>query len=189
MPKRVPKDEKPFRPVEHSLVNRVMGTPVTTEEPESNTEAARVPVLPPAEPKPRKTTENVLRLPPKPRAEAPQPRPEPPAPQPEPTLSRRNPQERFYLNPDEKNELYDLVNQLTRALGTGVKSSNVHRALHLLCRNATQEILRRADQNRGQLYRPSNENHVATAEFEYRLAKIISAGLRDAPSLREHQRE
>jgi hypothetical protein len=189
MPKRVPKDEKPFRPVEHALVSRVMSTPAGAQESESNDDAAVVAPLAPPAPKPRHTAENVLQLPPKPRTETPQPHPEPPESLPEPLHSRRNPQERFYLNPDEKSELNDLVNQLTRALGTGVKSSNVHRALHLLCRNATQEILRRADQYRGQLFRPSNENHVATAEFEYRLAKIISAGLRDAPSLREHPRE
>ncbi len=227
MVKRVPKNEKPFRPVEHALVSRVMGSPAEAEEPATNKEAPPATTAPAEEQGPATSGNNVVELrakgeesaikkeaPPAPAVPAEEPKlgtsgknvvelranekaaspqrhqgTELPAPVSGPVAARRNPQERFYLNTDEKGELADLVNQLSRLLGTGVKSSNVHRALHLLCRNATEEILRRAGQQHGQLYRPSNENHLGTAAFEYQLAKIISAGLRDAPALRELPRE
>ena len=182
MPKRVPKNSEPFRPVEAKLLNRVMqgGGEARVAEPEP-----RSPLL--KEPPPRARVaheeesreETVVVLP----AKAP-PRAAPPEPvrAPKPRRARI---ERFAMSGEEKSELTQLVNELSLKLDASIKPSNLHRALHVLLRHSKGEILRRAVQRQGHLFRPGNDNHVGMAEFEHELARIIALGLKDAPPFRE----
>lgn len=174
MPKRVPKDEKPFRPVENALLQSVMddAEPATGSEPTATPKAVEpaAPVVP----------ANVVEHPAKRETPTAQPDPAPAR-----STPRRQPIERFQLTPTEKAELTGFAAELSEVLETTVKPSNLHRAMLILQKNARREILNRAHQHRGQVYRPSNENHVAAAEFDFRLARIVSAALRDAEPLRE----
>lgn len=190
MPKRVPKDEKPFRPVENALVSRLLESggeatatateeKPTTPEPEAPPAASVEPAAPVVD---RSRDEKVVHMPPKPaRAEK---APEEAEPQAKPRPPRTQ-IERFHMDPDDRRQLQVFATELSEALGTTVKVSNIHRALQILVRNSRAEAVTRARQLHGQVYRPSNENHVAMAEFEHRLAKVFNAANRDAPPLRE----
>lgn len=186
MPKRVPKDEKPFRPVATALVQRVMSTTAVATEPrvvsETPAPAHEPPRHVPAEAwtpreekvipiqKTERPRENVKRAETEPSAEKP---------------PLRLPQERFYLSTEEKHEFSAALLRLSKALGTPVKSSNFLRSLIILCKRAEDSIVRRAEERKGHFYRPANANQVATADFEERLAQVLSVAFHDSPPMRD----
>lgn len=182
MPKRVPKSDTPFRPVEAKLLDRVMqggggARVVESKPPASLPEDRPAGAAPAAQEEPRRETV------------VPLPANEPPAAAPsaqKPTVKPRRARiERFALSGEEKSGLTQLVNELSLKLDASIKPSNLHRALHVLLQHSKEEIIRRAAQRQGHLQRPGNDNHVGMAEFEQELARIISLGLKDAPTLRE----
>jgi hypothetical protein len=175
MGKRVPVDEKPFNPVEAALIRSVMA-----EEP------------PPPEPLARITPPLIGDIHLAKENEAQEPngntqlrllrREITPSPQALPD-GKLNREKRVLLTQPEERELERLVNRLAGELSTPVKLSHLLRACVTLLRHAEDQI---ADQARqaGPLTRPSNGDPVALADFEHRLARILSAAFRDATRIR-----
>jgi hypothetical protein len=173
MGKRAPADEKPFNPVEAALVRSVSApeppspeTPVVSVPPAVVSEGNRA-----GEPSPRNgpARPKVLRglhL-------------HPPTLRPD-KLTR---EKRVLLTQAEEQELERLVSRVATEVATPVKLSHVLRACVTLLRHAEDQIADHARQA-GTLTRPSNGDPAALAEFEYRLAQILSAALRDAERLR-----
>src|SRR5919202_660149 len=163
MGKRAPADEKPFNPVEAALVRSVLAP-----EPPA-------PELPPISVQPPMVTEHkgeeksahtesitrprVLRgL----QIRTPAPRPD--------KLSR---EKRVLLTQAEEHEVERLVSRVAAEVATPVKLSHLLRACVTLLRHAEDQIADHARQA-GTLTRPSNGDPAALAEFEYRLAQILS---------------
>jgi hypothetical protein len=172
MGKRAPADEKPFNPVEAALVRSVMA-------PEPPPEAPAVVVRPPAVPqdlpvkdppetdgatRPKLLRSLQLRT---------------PTPQPD----KLNREKRVLLTQAEEREVERVVASIAEELSTPVKLSHLLRACVTLLRHAEEQIVDQARQT-GSLTRPSNGDPAALAEFEFRLAQILSAAFRDAARLR-----
>lgn len=173
MGKRAPADEKPFNPVEAALIRSVLAP----EPPPP--EAPIVSIGPPAVDKeqpvgdlsrtdgatPQKQLRGLqLRT---------------PSPQP----VKLNREKRVLLTHAEEREVERVVARLAEELATPVKLSHLLRACVTLLRHAEEQV---ADHARltGPLTRPSNGDPAALAEFEFRLAQILSAAFRDATRLR-----
>ena len=173
MGKRVPPDEKPFNPVEAALVRSVLAPDPPLPEP------LPVSTQPAIQPPPKREQATVLadieteqRL-----LRGIQSTPRSPEPN---KLSR---EKRVLLTQAEERETERLVNRLASELSTPLKLSHLLRACVTLLRHAEDQI---ADQARqvAPLTRPSNGDPVALAQFEFRLAQILSAAFRDAVRLR-----
>lgn len=182
MPKRLPAGTKPFQPLEKALVNEVLAEAVATlPEPEE-----------PGPPPPTRTEKKVVGFPgptqtgraSRPEADLDDDQHISSAPMPD-HLTRVL---KAKVSSSEHAELKDLVNQLAVVLDTPVSTTHVLRALITILRHAEPNVVKRARQQ-GPLKRPSNDDLAAIAAFEFRLAKVLSAALRDAPPLRELQRE
>ena len=76
-----------------------------------------------------------------------------------------------------------VVSRLADQLQTSVEWSHVGRALVVLLRHAESEIVKHARRN-GPLTRPPNDQAIAMAEFEQRIAQILLRALREATPLR-----
>jgi hypothetical protein len=87
------------------------------------------------------------------------------------------------LTQAEEQEIEHLVSRVAAEVSTPVKLSHLLRACVMLLRHAEDQVVDQARQL-GTLTRPSNGNPAALAEFEYRLAQILSAAFRDAERLR-----
>lgn len=170
MPKRYDPGET-FQPIEAALLQKVLDdaplepTPVPPREPAAVAAPQRkvVPIAPPM------------------------PRPPEPAQEQQPT-ERLNAPLKVHLQPGERRELNRILNQLSQELRTTVSVSHVQRALMTLLQHAEAEVLKRAAEQ-PPMKRPPNDNLAAIAAFEFRLAKILYGGLRQAPPLRESPRE
>ncbi len=169
MGKRVPEDDKPFNPVEAALVRSVLA-----EEPPAPEPIIRV---------------NTSSLGQRPHSDQEQQewngfdRREPTA---NPSLlleGKLNREKRVLLSQPEERELERLVNRVAGELSTPVKLSHLLRACVTLLRHAEDQIAEQARQA-GPLTRPSNGAPAALAEFEHRLARILSAAFRDAARIR-----
>lgn len=191
MAKRVPEGEKPYRPLDQSLIRSVMvggggGAAV-----------AEIPVPIPAD----RETKTQVELPPqtpqlriaRPAAQvAPEVRVEQPVAQ----ILRQEPRQavqtlgperldrekRVLVTIGEENDLQRLVTRLAAELGTPLKLSHVLRSCITLVRNCEDELVSHA--RRTKLTRPGNGNAPELAQFEFSLAQLLTSALRDAKPLR-----
>ena len=178
MGKRAPADEKPFNPVEAALDRSVLANDPPPPEPTSLVTSSHFPLS-------QEGSEEQT----KDEGEQPESRPHPkllrrlqlhvPIPQPE----KLNREKRVLLTQAEEREIERLVSRVAAEVSTPVKLSHLLRACVTMLRHAEDQIADHARQA-GSLMRPSNGDPAALAEFEYRLAKILSAAFRDAERLR-----
>ena len=171
MGKRAPADEKPFNPVEAALVRSVLAPEPPQLEPST------VPVRPMTvdkgegeypqsngTPRPKLLRGLQIRMP-------------------EARPDKLNREKRVLLTQAEEHEIERLVSRVAVEVSTPVKLSHLLRACVTLLRHAEDQVVDQARQA-GILTRPSNGDPAALAEFEYRLAQILSAAFRDAERLR-----
>lgn len=85
---------------------------------------------------------------------------------------------KFRLPRSERVDVMRIVNRLGDQLQTSVEWSHVGRALVVLLRHAETEIIKQARRN-GPLTRPPNDQAIALAEFEQRIAQIMLRAFRD----------
>lgn len=167
MAKRAPTEEKPYSPVRAGLVDAV------------SQGSGSVAALRPGE-------ASVLadRVVPMPRRQMPD-RVEEPAPPPvrERPRERLEREKRVLLTRTEEAAIAELVQRLSANGTTGLKLSHLLRACILMLRHAEKELIDRLHQA-GHLVRPPNDNALALAEFERRLAQEFAAAIRAAPPLR-----
>jgi len=172
MPKKLDPHAKPFQPIEKAFVREVLAdTPTAGTAPRSRTEESRVVQLP-------RSSES---------APAPEHHEEP-APRVASLPDRLTRVLKAKVSTSEHVELTRLVNELSLELETPVSTTHVIRALITILRHAEPELQRRAKLN-GPLRRPPNDDLTAIAAFEFRLAKLLSAALRESKPLRELPRE
>jgi hypothetical protein len=181
MAKRVPEGEKPYNPVETSLVRAVIlgaETEEEKEEVEERDQGARIeepPRIPQAlQPTPEHTPSKVVTLP---RAKA-------SVQVPAQFLARGSQarEKRVLLTHPEERELELLVNRVAIELNTPAKLSHLLRACITLLRYSQNEIIERAKEA-PPLSRPPNGSPQELAEFEYRLAQMLQGALKAAPLL------
>ena len=175
MGKRVPEDDKPFNPVEAALVRSVLAEEPPAAEPITQFNFPSIGQI-----RPSSENETQEKNSYDPRGSI---RREPTS-NPQVLLEGKlNREKRVLLSQPEERELERLVNRVAGELSTPVKLSHLLRACVTLLRHAEDQI---ADQARqaGPLTRPSNGDPAALAEFEHRLAKILSAAFRDAARIR-----
>jgi hypothetical protein len=168
MAKRAPTEEKPYSPVRASLVDAVSQRAdevlVHPREPSTLLEDDRVIQIPRAS-KPTRLEEGG------PQAARERPR------------ERLEREKRVLLSRTEEAAVGELVQRLSSTGATGLKLSHLLRACILILRHAEKELVERVHQA-GDLVRPPNDNALALAEFERRLAQEIAAAIRSAPPLR-----
>lgn len=193
MAKRVPKDEKPFKPVEEALVRAVMFGP-----PEGGQAPART--TPPAEESgtsprivemPRRQTDTqaaalsaaVATPPPQAlslsRGDTPRIRPTIA----DMAVGRRDREKRVLLTVAEEHEVERLVSRLAAELRTPVKLSHILRACITMFLHAEGELVEQTRRFPG-LTRPGNGNTPEVAEFEHKIAQLVAAAFRETPPLR-----
>jgi hypothetical protein len=85
---------------------------------------------------------------------------------------------KFRLPRSERTDVMRIVSRLGDQLQTSVEWSHVGRALVVLLRHAESEIIRQARRN-GPLTRPANDQAIALADFEQRIAQILLRAFRD----------
>jgi len=90
---------------------------------------------------------------------------------------------KFRVPRSERNDVMRIVSRLGEQLQTSVEWSHVGRALVVLLRHAESEIIKQARKN-GPLTRPANDQAIALAEFEQRIAQVLLRAFRDASPLR-----
>jgi hypothetical protein len=90
---------------------------------------------------------------------------------------------KFRLPRSERTDVMRIVSRLGDQLQTSVEWSHVGRALVVLLRHAESDIIKQARRN-GPLTRPANDQAIALAEFEQKIAQIILRSLREVPPLR-----
>lgn len=155
MAKRAPVDEKPFRPLDVSLLNSVV----------QHTPAASA-----SEPVPRPAPMPVHRESPRPGVVM------------VPALEKLESERRILFSRQESQALDRLINNLAWRLRAQVKVSHLIRALVGLVIRAERQVDQRAAE-RGPLVRPPNSDLAAIAKFEDDLAAILENALRDAGAL------
>ncbi len=179
MAKRVPQDEKPYRPVDEALVRSVLRGSISEEV-----------TLPPTSSKAASPVESsdvsapVVTESPLPLALA-LPEGEEPKSQPEVTatgVEKLSREKRVLLTKSEEREIERFVDRLADELETSLKLSHLLRACIVVLRHAENEILAQA-REAAKLERPPNGDPVALARFEYQLAQLLSAALHQAAPL------
>lgn len=169
MAKRAASDEKPFRPLDASVLQSVMrhspssvaAVPATTQVPRPV--EAKVVELTTAAPRPQPTFEapaQVTRFP-------------------DLLTNRLDQEKRILFTREETHALERLVHNLAVRLNAQVKSSHVIRALTTLLLHAETQIDHRANE-RGPLIRPPNGDHAALQRFEREIANILAHAIRDS---------
>lgn len=175
MGKRVPQDERPYRPVEEALVRAVLTHQGGEEVAEANDTDGpqRINRQFVATPVDSSSEREVFSGVPRDRQEIAQ----------APLVEKLTREKRVLLTFSEEREIERLVARIAEELGTPVKLSHMLRAYMTLLLHAENEIVKRAHQV-GPLHRPSNGDALALVRFEQRLAQILSAAFRDAPPIR-----
>lgn len=174
MAKRVPPEEKPYRPVDDALVRSVMN-PEPLPEPEEGNEISDGSDQPrhverPATPKLLKISGRKGESGGKLKVET--------VTEPE-KLSR---EKRVLLSPTEDRELERIVSDMAEQLGTPLKSSHVLRATVILLRHAREELVKQS-QKIGPVKRPANGDAAALAAFEHYMAQVIDTAIRNTKRL------
>jgi hypothetical protein len=166
MAKRAPWDEKPFRPLDVSILNSVVkhvpdpGRSVALPEgTQKLIQSASVSSI-------RNQQISEARIVPL-----------------APVVQRLDQEKRILFTRDETQAIDRLVSNLAVRFRTQVKVSHVMRALSTLMLNAEGQIDQRAGEH-GLLNRPPNGDFSALQEFEREIARIIASGIRDAGPLR-----
>jgi hypothetical protein len=90
---------------------------------------------------------------------------------------------KFRVPRSERNDVMRIVSRLGEQLQTSVEWSHVGRAVVVLLRHAESEIIKQARRN-GPLTRPANDQAIALAEFEQRIAQVLLRAFRDVSPLR-----
>jgi hypothetical protein len=172
MAKRVPADEKPYRPVDDALVQAVLNPPRNGggDHQESSAE--------PATPAPSPA----LDLPASPPPDPALPGDHESAAAAALKLEKLSREKRVLLSRSEERDIERLVADMAQELGTPLKLSHVLRATVLLLREAREEILTQS-QRVGPLKRPHNGEAGALVAFERDLAQIIDRSLRSTSPL------
>jgi len=168
MAKRAPTEEKPYSPVRASLVDAVSqgsGSVSALRPEEASVLGADRVVRMPSRLVPGRVEE---------------PAPPPARERPRERLER---EKRVLLTRTEEAAIAELVQRLSANGATGLKLSHLLRACILMLRHAEKELIDRLHQA-GHLVRPPNDNALALAEFERRLAQEFAAAIRAAPPLR-----
>ena len=151
MARRAPADERPFRPLDATVLSAVMQhvpSTVTTME-------QAVPMR--REEQPLRAVE--------PRAESLR------------LVKKLDQEKRILFTREETHAIDRLVNGLAQRLQAQVKASHVFRALTLLLLQAEGDIDRRATTH-GPMIRPPNGDRAALQRFERDLARLLAEGLR-----------
>ena len=168
MAKRVPLEEKPYRPVDDALVQSVLH-PVLNgggDRPEV-VEAVDLSLPPPS-------LELTALLPTNPVDDT--------TVAPRPELEKLSREKRVLLSRTEEREVERLIADMAEPLCTPLKLSHVLRATVLLLRHAREQILTES-QRVGPLKRPHNGEATALVAFEYDLAQILDRSLRNSTPL------
>lgn len=176
MAKRAASDEKPFRPLDASVLQSVMRhSPASV--PSSPTQSIGAPVSTPPVP-----TTVVELVSPAPRAGESHVSPEwgRSASRPVvPTVPKFNLERRVLFTQEESRAFDRLVQNLAVRLNTQVKASHVFRAVAMMLLRAEAHIDKRAGE-KGSLTRPPNGDYAALQRYEKEIAAILSHALRDA---------
>ncbi len=160
MARRAPSDEKPFRPLDASILKSVVQHVAESSAP------------PPYPPVPSTVA-------PQPWASSYRETPVKPVMALVPQLTRLDQEKRILYTREETHALDRLVSNLAVRLNTQVKVSHVVRALTALLLRAEKEVDQRAGEH-GPLVRPSNGDFAALQRFEREIATIFAHALRDA---------
>ena len=166
MARRLPVGEKPFRPLDVSVLNSVMhhraeargAVVVARPEPAANVIELSAPVRPVPARSEAVQPKTLLAIPP---------------------LQRLDQEKRILFTREETQALDRLVNTLAMRLRTQVKASHVLRALTSLLLDAEAQLDQRAGES-GPLTRPANGDFAALQRFERELSVIVAHALRDA---------
>lgn len=175
-------EEKPFRPLESSLVHAVIHGAAPNSDPS----------LDPVEP-------SVLRMPQSPggvgegTAATPLVRHKQPAMAQRPRIApthasevlaeRMNREKRVLLTASEERAIERVIANLGAELGTSLKLSHVLRSCIRLVINAEHELIDRA-RSTGRTIRPPNGDQAAIEAFESVIASVLHAGLRTSRPVR-----
>lgn len=177
-------DERPFRPLETSLVHAVIhGAPL---EPTAPLQPDQLPNLAKFQPASGagegSTSSSMLRnkQPPLPQRS---PRPSPSAPVSDVLAERMNREKRVLLTASEERALERVIFNLGAELGTSLKLSHVLRSCIRLVINAEHELVDRA-RSTGRTVRPPNGDLPAIEAFESVIASVLHAGLRTSRHVR-----
>lgn len=174
MAKRVPPDEKPYRPVDDALVRSVLNPQpmLSHEDQESDSEETPLSTRPTAETIPPK----VLTLPRR-KSEPEEERERKPEPE------RFTREKRFLLTPSEDKQLDRLVADVAEHLGTAIKPSHMIRAMTTLLCHASDELIKQS-RRVGPIKRPPNGDTTALAAFEHYLSQLIETAIRNSKPLK-----
>lgn len=172
-------DEKPFRPLEASLVHEVMhgnaAVAQPIQAPEPKTIELRQPLAAPApereEPRPPPSTP--ARMPPRPVRQQ----------RDERFVERMEREKRVLLTPSEERAFERAVSGIAAELGTSLKASHVLRSCIRLVVNAESDLIERAREN-GRVVRPPNGDLAAIEAFERVIATVLQAGIRSSRPIR-----
>lgn len=163
MAKRSPLDEKPFRPLDVSVLNAVVN-----HVPSARDSAPLTPTpIVRAEPIANVRHEPEIRI----------------VPNGAPVLDRLDHEKRILFSRAESQALDRLINNLTVRLNAQIKVSHIVRALTALLLNAEAQLHQRASE-RGPLTRPPNGDFGALQRFEREIASLLAESIRDAGSPR-----
>ena len=157
MARRPPSEEKPFRPLDLSVLSAVIQH--TSGPLESAPAEARVLTLP-SSPHIELRRDPALRTVP-------------------PVVQRLDQEKRILYTREERQALDRLVHNLAVRLQTQLKASHVLRALTALLLHAEAQIDQRAGE-RGSLIRPPNGDCAALQRFEREIADLLLHAIRDA---------
>lgn len=175
MAKRVPPDEKPYRPVDDALVRSVLNPkplPAEGEQPEPSESTPPQATRPEA----ASDTPKVLTLPRR-RTEPEEERERKPEPE------RFTREKRFLLTPSEDKELERLVADVADHLGTAIKPSHMIRAMTTLLCHVGDELIKQS-RRVGPIKRPPNGDTAALAAFEHYLSQLIETAVRNSKPLK-----
>lgn len=174
MAKRVPPDEKPYRPVDDALVRSVLNPKPLPAE--SEQEEPSESTTPATRPEPAAETPKVLTLPRR-RMEPEEERERKPEPE------RFTREKRFLLTPSEDKELERLVADVADHLGTAIKPSHMIRAMTTLLCHVGDELIKQS-RRVGPIKRPPNGDTAALAAFEHYLSQLIETAVRNSKPLK-----
>lgn len=174
MAKRVPPDEKPYRPVDDALVRSVLNPqPMISEE---DQEADSTEPQPSPGTTAETSTSKVLTLPRR-KSESEEERERKPEPE------RFTREKRFLLTPSEDKQIDRLVAEIAENLGTAIKPSHMIRAMTTLLCHASDELIKQS-RRVGPIKRPPNGDTTALAAFEHYLSQLIDTAVRNSKPLK-----
>ena len=154
MAKRIPEEEREFNPIQATLIQAAVGPARATSQAARPKEPLAV-----VDKNVATATEEPVAAPIKPLR-----------------------QQRFLMSWEDEQAFGALTHELSEALGTPVKLSNVLRSCIMLIRHSEEEIVRNAGRA-GPLTRPANNDQAAMAVFEHRIAQVLQVGFREAERL------